>query len=107
MNNLNKILRGIILIILGIILGLNSLNITNIDIFFNGWWTLFIIIPCFIRLFDNTKSKSRNIIGLIIGISLLLSSHNLISFEIIVKLILPFILVSIGLSLIFNKNNKK
>ena len=45
----NKI-WGLILIAIGLVFGLNALEITNIDIFFDGWWTLFIIVPCFIGL---------------------------------------------------------
>lgn len=41
-------MEGIVLIILGPIVGGNTLGITNINIFFDGWWTLFIIVPCFI-----------------------------------------------------------
>ena len=51
MNKTSNILWGIVLIVLGLIFGLNALDITHIDIFFNGWWTLFIIVPCCIDLF--------------------------------------------------------
>ena len=37
----------------GVIFGLNALEITDINIFFDGWWTLFIIVPCFIGLFKD------------------------------------------------------
>lgn len=107
MNNISKALWGFLLIAIGIIIGLNSLEITNIDIFFNGWWTLFIIIPCFINLFDNNEGKYGNFIGLIIGIFLLLSCQGFLPFDIIAKLIIPFILVAIGLSLIFRNTLKK
>lgn len=49
MNNLTKILWGIVFIVLGVIIGLNALDITSINVFFKGWWTLVIIIPCLIR----------------------------------------------------------
>lgn len=102
MNYLSKSLWGFLFIILGIIIGLNSLNITHIDIFFRGWWTLFIIVPCFIGLFDQDQSsKTGNVVGLIIGVSLLLASWNIVRFDMILKLIFPFILVCIGLSFIF------
>ena len=52
MRNIKNILWGIILIIIGTIIGTNALGITNINIFFKGWWTLIIIIPCFIDLFN-------------------------------------------------------
>jgi len=107
MNKTSNILWGIVLIIIGIIFGLNALEITNINIFFNGWWTLFIIVPCFIDLFKE-KSKTGNIIGLSIGIFLLLGCNNIIDFNLIWKLIIPFTLVVIGISLIFkNTVNSK
>lgn len=100
MKNNGNILWGVILIIIGIILGLNSLNITDINIFFDGWWTLFIIIPSIRDLFKD-EDKTGSIIGLIIGILLLLCSQGYIKFETIWKLILPTILVILGISLIF------
>ena len=100
MNKTNNILWGILLIVIGLIFGLNALEITHINIFFDGWWTLFIIIPCFIDLFKE-KDKTGNIIGLTIGIFLLLGCNNIINFNLIWKLIIPFTLVIIGISLIF------
>lgn len=100
MKSFGNILWGIVLIGLGLIIGTNALGITNIDIFFDGWWTLFIIVPCFIGLFKE-KEKTGNIIGLLIGISLLLCSLNILDFDLIWKLALPVILVIIGLSFIF------
>ena len=41
MKDLSRILWGIVLVLLGIIWGLNATGVTNIDIFFDGWWTLF------------------------------------------------------------------
>ena len=70
MNIISKTMWGIVLIIIGVIIGLNSLEITNIDIFFSGWWTLFIIIPCFIGIFNEKEGKTGNIIGPI-GLSMI------------------------------------
>ena len=99
---MNKILWGIVLIAIGVIIGTNSFGLTDINIFFDGWWTLFIIVPCLIGLFDNKEKKTGDIIGLIIGVLLLLSIRDLISFDIIAKLIVPAIFIIIGLSIIFN-----
>ena len=55
---MSRILWGICFIIIGIIIGTNSFGLTNINIFFDGWWTLFIIVPCFIGLF-NKKELAR------------------------------------------------
>ena len=100
MIKISNCLWGLVFIIVGVIFGLNALNITDINIFFNGWWTLFIIIPCFIGLFKE-EDKSANLIGLIIGICLLLGCLDLVEFDLIWKLMVPTILVMIGLSFIF------
>lgn len=107
MKKTNNIMWGVLLIIIGIIFGLNSLEIAEINIFFDGWWTLFIIVPCFLDLFKE-KNKTGNIIGLVIGILLLLACRDIISFEFIWKLTIPAILIIIGISIIFKDvtNNK-
>lgn len=100
MKKFGNVLWGIVLIAIGVIFGLNALGLASINIFFKGWWTLFIIIPSFIGLFRN-DSKIWSFIWLIIGIALLLCAQNILSFRIIGKLIFPFILVMIGISIIF------
>ena len=100
MKKTNNLLWGIVLIVIGIILGLNALEITSINIFFDGWWTLFIIIPSIIGLI-NDDDKVDNIFGLFIGLALLLICQNIIDFDLLLKLFLPIILIFVGLSLIF------
>ena len=107
MNNIGKVLWGIVLIVIGIIIGTNSFGITDINLFFKGWWTLFIIIPCTIDLFSEKTNKKANLLGVLIGIFILLISNGLINIEIIAKLILPIVFVGIGISLIFNNTLKK
>ena len=97
---MKNIILGLILIILGVIIGLNTFGITSIDIFFDGWWTLFIIVPCFIGLF-NDSDKTGNVIGLVIGGALLLACQGLLNFEMVWKLVVPVALVIIGVSIIF------
>ncbi len=100
MKKIGNLLWGIVLVAIGLIVGGNVLEITNIDIFFDGWWTLFIIIPSFIGLFKE-KEKTGNIIGLLMGVGLLLGCLEIIDFGLIWKLIFPMILVVFGLSIIF------
>ena len=100
MNRISNVLWGLVLVVIGIIFGLNALEITDINIFFDGWWTLFIIVPCFISLFKD-NDRTGDIIGLIIGICLLLGCQDLLAFELVWKLMIPVILVVIGLSIIF------
>lgn len=100
MKKVESILWGIVFIALGLIIAGNVLGITNINIFFYGWWTLFIIIPCFIGLFKDNR-KTGNIIGIIIGIALLLACQGILRFDLVWKLLFPGILIIIGISFIF------
>lgn len=102
MKNIGKLMLGILLIVAGVIIGTNSLEITNINIFFDGWWTLFIIVPSILGLVDRNSNKGSNITGLIIGVSLLLITRDIINLDLFVSLIVPFIFVVIGASMIFN-----
>ena len=99
MNKVSNLLWGVVLIVVGLIFGLNALEITNINIFFDGWWCLFIIVPCFIDLFKD-DDKTGDVIGLVIGITLFLACQDFISFELIFKLVIPFIIVMFGVSLL-------
>lgn len=100
MKKVSKILWGVAFIVAGVIFALNAFGITDIEIFFDGWWTLFIIVPCLIGIFSE-KDKLGNIIGLAVGVFLLLCCQNVLDFDILWKLAVPAIIVVIGLKLIF------
>lgn len=101
MRKTTSILWGCVLVALGVILGINALGIARIDIFFPGWWTLFIIVPCFISLFGGDSDKTGDIIRIVIGVCLLLACQGVIAFGVLWKLLVPAILIIIGLSIIF------
>lgn len=110
MSQFRNILWGLVFIILGAILALGTLDIVHVHLFFDGWWTLFIIIPCFIDLFKK-GDKTGNLIGLMIGVLLLFACQDKIDFQIAWQLFLPIVLVVIGFSCIFknivgHKRNK-
>ena len=101
MKNLSRVLWGIVLIFIGVIWGLNRTGVAEINIFFDGWWTLFIIVPSAISFFEKGNNKVSSLIFLIIGVLLLLAAQGLFEFEILWEILLPAIVVLIGLSLIF------
>lgn len=102
MKRFNNVLWGIVLVAVGVVFGLKVLGVTDFDVFFDGWWTLFIIIPCFVGLVSSHE-RMGNLIGLIIGVLLLLACRDLFSFSLLWKLALPLIVVLIGLRLIFRE----
>lgn len=100
MKKLGKILWGVVLILLGCFIALKAFHVIDVDIFFDGWWTLFIIVPCFIGIFSE-KEKAGNICGLIFGVCLLLCCQDFFGFDMLWKLAIPAIIVFIGAKLIF------
>ena len=101
MKKTGSVILGIILIAIGAVFALNALNITDIDIFFDGWWTLFIIVPCTIGLFTE-REKTGNIIGVAIGVFLLLCCQDILSFSMFWKLLVPAIIVIVGLKMVIS-----
>lgn len=101
MKKIGSVIWGVVLIAVGVIIMLNVLNVTDVDLFFDGWWTLFIIVPCGIGLFTE-REKTGNVIGVIIGVLLLLCCRGILSFSMLWKLIVPAIIVVVGLKLVFN-----
>lgn len=100
MNRVRSVVWGIVLVALGTVIGLNVLGITDFEIFFDGWWTLFIIIPSFVGIITE-KEKTFSIIGTVVGVVLLLGYQDVIDKAMIWKLLLPFVIVLIGLKMIF------
>ncbi|MDF2586882.1 MAG: hypothetical protein K0S41_723 [Anaerocolumna sp.] len=96
----SNILWGAFFILIGLGFAGNAFDMWKFNIFFDGWWTLFIIIPCGISLIQN-GFKVSNLIGLMIGIMLLLAAQGVVEGNVLGKLIVPFIFVLIGLSMIF------
>ena len=99
MKKVSSVLWGIVLIAAGVIWALKEFNLTNIDIFFDGWWTLFIIVPCAIGLFTE-REKTGNVIGLAIGVFLFLCCQDILSFSMLWKLLVPTIIVIFGLKMV-------
>ncbi len=100
MRKIGNTLWGIVLVVIGVILTLNALDITNINIFFNGWWTLLIIIPSAIELIAR-ENKFWSAVWLIIGVLLLLACRDILDFDLLWKLTIPVLLILVGINLIF------
>ena len=100
MKNCKSIILGIILVLVGVWFGLYATGVVKVNLLFDGWWTLFIIIPSFLGLFDE-DGRTGSLIGLFVGVLLLLSCQDVLNFDIVLKLIVPCVLIVTGLSFIF------
>ncbi len=102
MKRAKTVLWGIVLVAVGVLFCLEILDVLKFSLLFDGWWTLFIIIPSVIGIFTD-KEKLWAIIGTLVGGILLLSAQDVIKDDAIFKLIIPVIIVLIGLKMIFKE----
>ncbi len=101
MKKMTTVLWGLAFIGAGAVFALNALGITSIDLFFDGWWTLFIIVPCAVGLFTQ-KDKYGNLFGVLLGVFLLLCAQGILEYAMLWKLFLPVMAILIGLKLVFS-----
>lgn len=111
MKKISPIVWGLAIIALGVIFGGNALGWFNFDIFFDGWWTLFIIVPSVISLITE-KDKISSLGFLAAGVILLLAAQDVFSYDVAWKAILAVFLIMVGLTIIVksifhNKNDKE
>ena len=107
MQNKQSNTLGIGLILLGVFLAGKIFLDWDFTIFFDGWWTLFIIIPSAIAI-KKEGFTTKPVLGLIIGILLFLSARDFLSFGTIIKLAIPLALIIWGLHIVLDsKNNRK
>ena len=98
MKRTSKIIGGIALVAFGIVWALELLDVISISL--EGWWALFVIVPCFINIFSD-RHKAGAIIGFGIGILLLLAARGIIPWNDIWKYMLCLAAVVWGVSLLF------
>ena len=111
MKQARPIIWGIAIVALGVILGGNAIGLFNFDVFFDGWWTLFIIVPSAISLITE-KERLQSLAFLGAGIIMLLAAQHVFEWDVAWKAILALFLILIGLSIIFrsifhSKNDKE
>jgi predicted membrane protein len=104
-NKFSNALWGMFFIVVGLGIAGNVLGIWDVEVFFDGWWTLFIIIPCFISMIQSGFGTGSTI-GFIIGV--LLFMHYRVEFNFNVwQLIVPVVLIMIGIRIMFQSAFRK
>ena len=97
--NISDVLWGLIFIFVGIGLVGNILDFWDYTVFFDGWWTLFLIVPALVSMVQS-GIKVGNSIVLGLGVLLLLDQQNVIQEGLVFKFAAPVILIVIGIAII-------
>ena len=107
-NKFSNRLWGLAIILVGVGYLGEILNIWDFNLFFNGWWTLFIIVPGVISIIESGFNVG-NSFCVILGTLLLLSYQDIVPRGILWKMMFPVILILIGFSILFRNsfNNTK
>lgn len=107
-NSIEKVLWGTLLVVFGAALAGRVLGILDFNLFFPGWWTLFIIIPSAISLISGNNIAS-SIGGLSVGLLLLMTQSGVIGWQDFGKLLVALVFVVIGFSFLFpgDKDHKR
>jgi predicted membrane protein len=98
-NRLSNTLWGFIFILVGVGIAGNIMNLWTFELFFPGWWTLFIIVPCLLSMVRSGISVGAGT-GFVVGVLLLISQYVALDIN-IWRLIVPAILIIIGLRIMF------
>lgn len=99
--NYSKLLWGLVVLAVGVIFAGNVLDLWYIDVFFPGWWTLFLIIPGLILILRDGFNVG-SVILVVVGVILLCDSLDIFDTRLVWRLVIPIGIIAIGISLIFS-----
>ena len=102
--NRNKVIWGSALVLFGI--AWIVCIILHVNILFEGWWTMFIIIPSICGLLGN-RDKTGPAIGLGVGVLLLLAERDVIEWDMFWKIGLAVLVIALGLGMMFGNTVSK
>ena len=99
-----KLFLGLSVDAIGVLWILNVTGVIGFDIFFRGWWTLLLILPCVAGFIDRPNLGA--FWGVALGVVLLLQAQGLIDWSMFWKLCLAVIFIVFGCVLIFSKDGR-
>jgi len=104
MRNAGRFFIGALLMIGGLLVILNIAGVFSFDIFFPGWWSIFIMLPCLFGLITGHGDRIGSLFGLTIGIFCLLAANGIIDWGNMWKCVLASLAFTFGLRIIFGFN---
>lgn len=107
-NNFVGIVLGLLFLVIGVGYLAEALDlIPEFTIFFDGWYSLFVIVPCFCGLCGKGGGKIGYLIGIAIGLFFLLSAQGVLDGDKLWAVSLAVICVLIGIDLILPKKKRE
>jgi predicted membrane protein len=100
---MGKRIFGLLIILAGVLLLLNNLNIYPIRDLFDYLWPSALVLIGVYSMIEQRRISLFHLIITTIGLIFLAISFNLIERESVVNMIIPGIVILIGLSLVFNR----
>ena len=98
-----SVILGILVVALGVFFGGQALGFwEQYKVSFDGWWTLFIIVPSVISIINGGFNPFNTILAGV-GVLMLLDEQDVLNNGLGYKLIIPYVIVIFGLSIIFKK----
>lgn len=94
-----NILLGLLLIAVGMGCGGDVIGLWSFDPFFDGWWSLFLILPAAASILNRGPGMG-NLILLGVGLVLLLSAQGYFDLYLVSRLFWPAILIIVGISVL-------
>lgn len=106
MKKANGLFVGVLFIVIGLLYACTALDLFDFSIFFPGWWTLFIIVPCIYALTRKNEDKTGPVIGLIVGICFLINAQDFNFHISFFPMLLAVVCFLIGWKMIFPSKKK-
>ncbi len=104
--DITTIIVGFLFLAAGVAVGGSMLGFFNFTISFDGWWTLFLIVPALLAIIQGGFNLG-NVVLLSVGVVLLLDAQNVLPRNFSWRLVLPLILLVVGFQLVFgNRGNR-
>lgn len=95
-----SVILGLVAIAIGVGYCLKALNILpDFNLFIDGWWTIFLILPGVLSLFQRGSNKVVGLVLIALGVGLFLNAQHMLSTDLF-KLFVPILIVVFGVSII-------
>lgn len=98
--DMSAVAIGIALVAFGVVVGGESLGWWDVNVFFEGWWTLFLIVPAVVSIIGSGPNVG-NLILLAVGVALLVDQRGYLGPVSVWSLLVPVVLILIGASIIW------